>query len=121
MRFDFRCRLHGGSRNGSQLSRQASEWKQDLALFLAVQQVVVKCGRTTPGNLLHRPCVRAVAMDVADADHLRAGFLADDAAGVPDMTLTMRAMTHVCLYKNERAKRLNPPATLGTGANFTLY
>jgi hypothetical protein len=41
--------------------------------------------------------------------------------GVPDVLLTTRAMTHVCIYKNERGKRPSPPAPLGTGPNFTLY
>lgn len=41
--------------------------------------------------------------------------------GVPDVLLTSRAMTHVFIYKNERGQKPNPPAPLGTGANFTLY
>jgi hypothetical protein len=35
--------------------------------------------------------------------------------------LTTRAMTQVCMYKNQRGARPNPPAPLGTGVNFTLY
>jgi hypothetical protein len=41
--------------------------------------------------------------------------------GVPDVLLTTRAMTHVYLYKNERGKKPDRPAQLGTGVNFTLY
>lgn len=41
--------------------------------------------------------------------------------GVPDIALTTRAMTAVCIYRNERGRRPNPPAALGTGTNFTLY
>jgi hypothetical protein len=41
--------------------------------------------------------------------------------GVPDVMLTTRAMTQVCMYKNQRGARPNPPAPLGTGVNFTLY
>jgi hypothetical protein len=41
--------------------------------------------------------------------------------GVPDVLLTTRAMTDVYLYRNERGKRPNPPAPLGTELNFTLY
>ena len=41
--------------------------------------------------------------------------------GVPDVLLTTRAMTHVCIYQNDRGKRPSPPAPLGTGPNFSLY
>ena len=41
--------------------------------------------------------------------------------GVPDVLLTTRAMTDVYIYKNERGKKPNPPAPLGTEVNFTLY
>lgn len=41
--------------------------------------------------------------------------------GVPDVMLTTRAMTHVFIYKNEHGKKPTPPASLGTGVNFTLY
>lgn len=61
------------------------------------------------------------AKDDADGEErlaLTADFTGD---GVPDILLTTRAMTHVCIYKNERGKRPNPPAALGTGVNFTLY
>jgi len=41
--------------------------------------------------------------------------------GVPDILLTTRAMTHVCVYRNERGQRPTPAPPLGTGVNFTLY
>jgi hypothetical protein len=41
--------------------------------------------------------------------------------GVPDVLLTTRAMTDVYIYRNERGKRPDPPASLGTEVNFTLY
>ena len=41
--------------------------------------------------------------------------------GVPDVMLSTRGMTDVFIYKNERGKKPNPPAPLGTGVNFTLY
>lgn len=41
--------------------------------------------------------------------------------GIPDVLLTTRAMTQVYIYRNERGKKPNPPAPLGTGVNFTLY
>jgi len=41
--------------------------------------------------------------------------------GIPDILLTTRAMTQVLIYKNERGRKPNPPAPLGTGINFTLY
>jgi hypothetical protein len=41
--------------------------------------------------------------------------------GVPDVLLTTHAMKHVYLYKNERGKKPNPPAPLGTRINFSLY
>lgn len=41
--------------------------------------------------------------------------------GVPDILLTTRAISHVHIYRNERGRRPNPPAQLGTGLNVTLY
>ena len=41
--------------------------------------------------------------------------------GVPDVLLTSRAITHVYVYRNERGQKPQPPAPLGTEANFTLY
>jgi len=41
--------------------------------------------------------------------------------GIPDVALSTRAMTHVYIYKNERGQKPNPPASLGTELNFTLY
>ncbi len=41
--------------------------------------------------------------------------------GVPDVLLTTRAMTDVYIYKNERGRKPDPPAPLGTEPNFTLY
>ena len=41
--------------------------------------------------------------------------------GVPDVMLTTRAMTHVYIYKNERGRKPDSPAPLGTERNFTLY
>jgi len=41
--------------------------------------------------------------------------------GVPDILLTTRAISHVHIYRNERGRRPNPPAPLGTGLNVTLY
>lgn len=41
--------------------------------------------------------------------------------GVPDILLTTRAITHLYLYRNERGRRPDPPAPLGTGLNVTLY
>ena len=72
----------------------------------------------------HGRIVATLAMDGKDDTEgeerlaLTGDFTGD---GVPDVLLTTRAMTHVYIYKNERGKRPNPPAPLGTGVNFTLY
>ena len=61
------------------------------------------------------------AKDDADGEE-RLALIGDFTGdGIPDVLLTTRAMTHVCIYKNECGKRPNPPARLGTGINFTLY
>lgn len=68
--------------------------------------------------------VATLAMDAGDDAKgeerlaLTGDFTGD---GVPDVLLTTRALTHVYVYKNERGKRPDPPAPLGTGTNFTLY
>lgn len=68
--------------------------------------------------------VATLAMDEKDDQEgeerlaLTGDFTGD---GVPDIALTTRAMTHVHLYRNERGRKPNPPAPLGTGTNFTLY
>ncbi len=41
--------------------------------------------------------------------------------GVPDVLLTNRALTHVYVYRNERGRKPEPPAALGTEVNATLY
>ncbi len=68
--------------------------------------------------------VATLAMDEADDRQgeerlVLAGDFTGD--GVPDLLLTTRAMTHAYVYKNERGRRPEPPAPLGTEVNFTLY
>jgi hypothetical protein len=41
--------------------------------------------------------------------------------GVPDVLLTNRALTHAYVYRNEHGRKPDPPASLGTEVNFTLY
>lgn len=68
--------------------------------------------------------VATLAMDAKDdADGEERLVLTGDFTGdgVPDVMLTTRAMTHVCIYRNGRGKKPIPPAPLGTGINFTLY
>jgi len=68
-------------------------------------------------------------MDAADLGDPRApeaaemlGLVGDVTGdGVPDVLLTTRASTAVYVYRNERGRKPNPPAPLGTGVNFTLY
>jgi outer membrane protein assembly factor BamB len=68
--------------------------------------------------------VATLAMDPKDdADGEERLALTGDFTGdgVSDVLLTTRAMTHVCIYKNERGRKPSQPAPLGTGVNFTLY
>jgi hypothetical protein len=87
-----------------------------------VAEIVIAQPRTIYGGDGRR--VATLAMDPQDDDTgeerlaLTGDFTGD---GVPDVLLTTRAMTHVHIYKNERGKKPNPPAPLGTEANFTLY
>jgi hypothetical protein len=68
--------------------------------------------------------VATLAMDAEDDASgeerlaLTGDFTSD---GVPDVLLTTRAMTHVYIYRNERGRKPEPPAPLGTDVNFTLY
>jgi len=41
--------------------------------------------------------------------------------GIPDVILTTRNCSAVCIYRNERGAKAAKPAPLGTEANFTLY
>jgi hypothetical protein len=68
--------------------------------------------------------VATLAMDAKDdaAGEERLALTGDFTGdGVPDVLLTTRAMTHVYIFKNERGRKPNPPAPLGTERNFTLY
>lgn len=69
-------------------------------------------------------CVATLAMDEKDdrAGEERLVLTGDFTGdGVPDIMLTSRDMTRVSIYKNERGRKPEPPAPLGTGPNFTLY
>ncbi len=68
--------------------------------------------------------VARLAMDPADdrEGEERLALVGDFTGdGVPDVMLTTRSMTRVQIYRNERGRRPEPPAPLGTGVNFTLY
>ncbi len=68
--------------------------------------------------------VATLAMDEQDdaAGEERLALTGDFTGdGVPDALLTTRAMTHVYLYRNEKGRRPDPPAPLGTEPNLTLY
>lgn len=87
-----------------------------------VEEIVVAQSRT-----LYDGAGRAVArleMDPADdrTGEERLALVGDFTGdGVPDVMLTTRSMARVSVYRNERGRRPEPPAPLGTGVNFTLY
>ena len=112
--------------NGQVRTRIMTEYARHHALLDwtgdGVEEIVVAQSR-----LLYAGTGRVVArlaMDPADdrEGEERLALVGDFTGdGVPDVMLTTRSMTRVEIYRNERGRRPEPSAPLGTGVNFTLY